>query len=234
MPASPASRLACGLGAVALIATGCVQTTAGTAMPADTAGPNSPTKSGQSGAGIERILLGADAINAIMGSKDIELMDSANDMADHSADISDPKCVGALYNAEDSVYAGTGWKDVADQVLTEPEDDSAHWVEQTVVEFPSATAAKAFVDSSFTQWTYCIGKSVMVNDGEYEYHWQFEGISSVDGTISQTTRQSDSDGWSCQHALGAVDSFVLEASACGISLQEEAVDIVHALAANAR
>ena len=231
MPATSGIRLACGLCAVALIAAGCVETTGGTAMPADAAGQ---TKSGQPGGGIDRVLLGVDDVNAIMGAKDIEVMDSANDMADHSADVSDPKCLGALYNAEESVYDGTDWKGVTDQVLAEPEDDSAHWVEQTVVEFPSAAGAKSFVDSSFNQWSDCIGKSVMVNDGEYEYRWQFEGISTVDGTVSQTARQDDSDGWKCQHALSAVGSYVLEASACGISLQDEAVAIVHGLAANAK
>ncbi|CAN5720872.1 sensor domain-containing protein [soil metagenome] len=231
MLASARTRLACGLCAVALIASGCVQTTGGTARPADTAGP---TKSSRPGAGLDGILLSVDDVNAIMGSKNMEIMDSANDMADHRADISDPKCLGALYNAEESVYNGTGWKDVVDQVLTEPEDDSAHWVEQTVVQFPSAASAKAFEDTSFKQWTDCIGKSVMVDDGEYEYHWQFEGISAVDGTISQTARQTDSDGWECQHAMSVVDTYVLEASTCGMSLEDEAVAIVHGLAANAK
>jgi hypothetical protein len=231
MSASAGIRLACGLSVVALIASGCVQTTGGTARPADTAGP---TSSSQPGADLDGILLSVDDVNSIMGSKDMEIMDSANDMADHSADISEPKCLGALYNAEESVYDGTGWTNVVDQVLTEPEDDSAHWVEQTVVQFPSAARAKAFENTSFEQWTDCIGKSVMVNDGEYEYTWQFEGISSVDGTISQTAAQTDSDGWECQHALSVVDIYVLEASTCGISLQDEAVDIVHGLAGNAK
>jgi hypothetical protein len=231
MSASAGIRLACGLSVVALIASGCVQTTGGTARPADTAGP---TNSSQPGADLDGILLSVDDVNSIMGSTDMEIMDSANDMADHSADISEPKCLGALYNAEESVYDGTGWKDVVDQVLTEPEDDSAHWVEQTVVQFPSAARAKAFEDTSFDQWTDCIGKSVMVNDGEYEYTWQFEGISSVDGTISQTAEQTGSDGWECQHALSVVDIYVLEASTCGISLQDEAVDIAHGLAGNAK
>ncbi len=231
------SRLAGSLCAVVLLAAGCVQTTDGTARPADAAGPSSsstPTKSGQPGGDLERILLSAADINKLMGATDIELMDSANDMADHSADISEAKCLGALYNAEESVYNGTGWKDVVDQVLTEPEDDSAHWVEQTVVQFPAATGAKAFLESSFKQWMDCIGKSVMVNDGEYEYHWQFEGISRDGGTISQTARQTDSDGWACQHALAAVDTYIIEGSVCGTSLQDEAVTLVNALTANAK
>jgi hypothetical protein len=229
--------LTCGLCAVVVTVVGCVNTTAGTARPAGTVSPGSssvPTKSGQPGDSLDHILLSAAEINGIMGATDMQLMDSSNDMADHSGDVSDPQCLGALYNAEDSVYNDTGWKDVADQVLTEPEDDSDHWLEQTVVQFPTAAGAKAFRDASLKQWTDCIGKYVMVDDGEYEFHWQFEGISSDNGTISQTARQSDSDNWACQHALTAVDAYIVEVSACGTALQDEAVTVVNKLAVNAK
>jgi PknH-like extracellular domain len=228
------SWLTCGLCAVVVIAAGCVNTTAGNARPAGAESPGSsgaPTKPGQP---LDHILLGAADINTVMGATDMQLMDSSNDMSDHSGDISDPQCLGALYNAEESVYSKTGWKDVADQVLTEPEDDSDHWVEQTAVQFPSAAAANAFRDSSMKQWMDCIGKTVMVDDGEYQFHWQFEGISSDNGTISQTTRQTDSDNWACQHALTAVDAYILEVSACGTATKDEAVTIVNRLADNAK
>jgi hypothetical protein len=232
--------LTCGLCAVVVTVAGCVNTTEGTAIPQGhgaTAGPGSssaPTKSGQPGDPLEHILLSAADINGIMGATDMQVMDSANDMSDHSGDVSDPRCLGALYNAEESVYNEAGWKDVVDQVLTEPEDDSNHWVEQTAVQFPTSAGAGAFRDASFDQWTDCIGRSVMVDDGEYEFHWQFEGISSDNGTVSQTARQTDSDNWACQHALTAVDAYILEVSACGTALQDEAVTIVNQLAANAQ
>ncbi|MET0701998.1 MAG: sensor domain-containing protein [Mycobacterium sp.] len=233
------TRLVCGLCAMVVIAAGCVNTTGGTAKPVGagpgtSAAPTKPTNPGDPDSPLERFLLSVDDINTVMGTNDIELAGSANDLSDHRNDISDPQCLGALYNAEEAVYEKAGWTDVVDQVLTEPEDDSSHWVEQTVVQFPSAEAAQDFFDSSFTQWTDCIGKTVMVDDGDYEFNWQFEGISSVDGTISQTARQIDSDGWACQHALGAVKSYILETSVCGLALKDEAVSIVDRLAANVK
>jgi hypothetical protein len=233
MPALKRTRLACALGAVVIVAAGCVHTTDGVAMPADAgrSSPGAPSKPGTSDS-LERILLSVDDVNAVLGATDVELMGSANDMSDHSGDISDQQCLGALYNAEKSVYANSGWTDVVDQVLAEPDDDSSHWVEQTVVRFPSPDAAQAFRDASYAQWMDCIGKTVVVDDGEYEFNWQFEGIASVDGTITQTARQTDSDGWACQHALSVAESYVLEASACGSALQDEATTVVGRLAAN--
>lgn len=235
MLASAGTRVACGLCAIVVITAGCVHTTGGTAtVGAQQTSSGAPTTKPDSRDSLQRILLGVADVNAIMGATDIELMGSANDMSDHSGGISEPLCLGALYNAEQSVYDKTGWTDIVDQVLTEPEDDSSHWVEQTAVKFPSPASAQAFLDDSFTQWTDCIGKTVVVNDGEYEFNWQFEGISRVAGTISQTARQTDSDGWACQHAMSAVDSVIVEVSACGLSLQDEAVTIVGRLAANVK
>jgi PknH-like extracellular domain len=227
------TSLTCALCAVVVTVAGCVTTTGGTARPANSAGPGSSSAPGQPGDSLEHILLSAADVNSVMGATDMQLMDSSNDMSDHSGAVSDPQCLGALYNAEESVYSKTGWTDVADQVLTEPEDDSDHWVEQTAVQFPTSAAANAFRDASFKRWTDCIGKTVMVDDGDYEFHWQFDGISSDNGTVSQTARQTDSDNWECQHALTAVDAYLLEVSACGTALNDEAVTIVHQLAANA-
>ncbi|CAN5840160.1 sensor domain-containing protein [soil metagenome] len=236
MRAMTGTRLACGLGALVVLTAGCVTTTDGTAKSADTSQSSSsaPTKAGRPDSPLERFLLSVDDVNGVMGTSDIELAGSSNDMSDHRSDISDPQCLGALYNAEQAVYEKTGWTDVVDQVLTEPEDDSSHWVEQTVVQLPSAAGANKFRDASFEQWMDCIGKTVLVDDGDYEFRWQFEGIASVDGTVSQTARQTDSDGWACQHALSAVDAYVVEATVCGSELKEEAVAVVGRLVANVK
>jgi hypothetical protein len=235
------SRLFGVLCAVVLTAAGCVNVTAGTAVRADPVNPRMSDRPSASarpgpgpGPGVGGVLLSVADVNTIMNATDMELMDSADDMADHRSDISDPQCLGALYNAEESVYEDTGWTDVADQVITEPDDDSSHWVEQTAVRFPSADRAAAFVKSSANQWEDCIGKSVVVDDGEYEFNWIFEGISIDNGTISQKARQTDSDGWACDHAMAAAADVVVEASVCGPELQDEAVAVVGKLVGNVR
>ena len=45
-----------------------------------------------------------------MGSTQMKLTSELDEMTDHSADVSDPDCLGAVYGAEeDPVYAGTDW-----------------------------------------------------------------------------------------------------------------------------
>lgn len=212
----------------AAILTGCVHTTAGSAVAAG--GGHRPAQLSV----LARFLLDPGEVNTILGSRDVELVDSADEMSDHSSDISESRCLGALYNAEEAVYRGSGWTDVADQVLTEPQDNSDHWVEQTVVEFESRQRALDFFDTSVTAWTDCIGKDVTVDDGETRFHWRFEGIGISDYLMSQTARQADGSGWACQHALGVVRAYVVEVSACGNAPDGQAVLLASRIMANAK
>jgi hypothetical protein len=224
-------RLIVAVVALAALLSGCVRTTAGTARPgAELTG--SPTGTSDPGGRLDEFLLTADEVDVVMGSRDIGLIDSAQDMADHSSGISDPGCLGALYNAEADVYQGSGWTDVADQVLTEPQDDSDHWVEQTVVQFPSHQHALDFFNKSVRDWTNCIGKDVMVDDGENQFDWHFEGIGISDNMMTQTSRQSNGGDWACQHALGAEGDYIVETSACGNSPEGEAVMVANQIVAN--
>ena len=58
-------------------------------------------------------------------------------------------------------------------------------------------------------WTNCIGKNVMVDDGENQFHWQFEGIGISEHTMTQTSRQSNGGDWavSTRSALSAMTSW---------------------------
>lgn len=231
------SRVAVALTVVCIAATGCVNTTGGTARPADTLGrtttssSGSPTRtSGAPSGRLDDVLLGVSDINAVMGSSDLDIVDSSDEMSDNASDVSDQGCLGALYNAEDAVYDGSGWTDVRDEVLTEPEGDSDHWVEQTVVQFGSSQSARAFYDKSLDQWQKCIGKDVTVDDGGDEYHWRFGGLTIKGTTMSQTATQTNSDGWACQHALGAVSDVIVETAACKLDLADEAVEIAEQIA----
>jgi hypothetical protein len=215
------------LAAIVVALSGCTSVVAGTATPADAGGPDGPTPGD-----LAATLLSAEEINSIMGADDLEVVESSEKLVDHSADISDPACLGALYNAEEVIYDGSKWTELVDEILTQPVDDPEHWIEQTAVRFLSADDAAAFYEDSKAQWQECISQQVSVYDGEYEYTWEFDGLTVADTTISQSALQLDSGGWTCQHAMSAAADVVVEASACSTTPGEEAVTMVEALAEN--
>jgi PknH-like extracellular domain len=221
------SRLVLPVMACVVMVTGCTHVVAGTAKPGDVTAPD-----GQSSAGLGSMLLGVKEINTVMGADAIEVAETFEDMTDHSAEISDVACLGALYNAEEVVYQNSGWTDVADQVLTEVTAEAGHWVEQSVVAFASGDDASKFYETSKNNWQDCLGQNVSVFDQDYEFLWEFDGFTVDDTTITNSAFQVDGAGWTCEHSLRAVSDFVVEASTCGMALDEESVEIVEALANN--
>jgi len=209
-------------GMLALTLCGCVQTTAG---EAHRAGGNIPAGTVE----LERFLLKPDRIDEILGAQDIEVIDTATTLAENRSKVSDPDCLGALYNAEQTVYADSGWTAVADQVLADQVDDEqadrGHWVQQSVVGFGSAQQALDFFDRSVQQWTNCIGKHVTVNDADSEFVFSIEGIGIDGHLMSQTARQQDAGDWACQHALGAATNHIVEVMACSTDTDGQAVRI---------
>ena len=212
------------LAAAAMLVAGCAHTTAGVAVPAHTG----------AAAGLDQVLLSEADINKIMGATTMAVVDESQQMADNSGDVSDTKCLGALYNAEATVYDGAGWTDLADQVVTEPEYDSGAWVEQTAVRFDSPQRAKDFVDKSKIAWTNCIGMAVTVDTGSDQFRWRFEGVTIDGASVGQTARQDDDTGWACRHVLRVVSDVVVEVAACGMALHGEAAEIAEKIAANVK
>jgi hypothetical protein len=219
---------ALGIGAACVWIAGCVHTTAGTAKPADTGGVTatlSPT------ADLNKALLSAGEIGSIMGVSDIAVVNSAQDLQANSETVSDPNCLGALYSAEESVYQGSGWTDVRDEVLQEPVDNSAHWVEQTAVKFPGSQLAQVFLATSLSRWSTCSGKHVTFTGPTDEHGWQIGDLNLNYGMLVQTSMQQTPDGWGCQHAMGAVSDVVIEVSACNRNIGNQAFDIAEKIAA---
>jgi hypothetical protein len=217
-----------------LAVSGCQDTVTGTARPAKR-GPLSPTtqsttKPNEPAGSPEKFLLGADEVNDIMGTTDLAGEGPSDRMTDNSAAVSDPSCVGTMFNAEETVYDGTGWTAVADQILTAPDEDSSRWVEQTVVAFPSPDKAVAFFDKTVEGWTNCIGKELDVEVGDSQYRWRIEGIAITGRTVQQTARQTDSGGWACDHVLSADSGYIIETAACGVGLSGEAATLARRIA----
>jgi hypothetical protein len=228
-----ASRV-CAVGVVIaapVLLSGCVSTVSGTAMRAQHAAPIDVQPLTE--AKLDDVLLSVGELNGIMGSTQMKVTSELGEMTDHSGEVSDPDCLGAIYGAEEPVYAGSGWTAMRDQVVREPGADNEHWVEQTAVLYPSAEKAQKFFDKSKSSWGKCSGYSVSVDDGVASYLWQIDDVTAEDTSITQMTAQEDADGWACQHALSVVSNVTVEAWACGYSIKDEAATIANYMVANA-
>lgn len=232
-----APRVRCARHALAAVAvgcaliTGCSSTVSGQAVrdPDATAVDVPPLRENE----LDDVLLAIGDINDIMGSDTMEVTGELDQMVDHSRDVSNPDCLGAIFGAEQPVYGDSGYTAVRDQVSREPDADNAHWVEQTAVLYPSADDAQRFFDDSQSMWENCAGTSIDIDDGTDSYTWQIEDVTAGDTVLTQVTTQDDADGWECQHALSFVSNITVEAWACSYGAGDEAADIAAKMVENA-
>ena len=214
-----------------VLLSGCVSTVSGTAVRAQNVGAIDVPPLDESQ--LDDVLLSIGELNGIVGSTQMKITVELEEMSDHSAEVSDPDCLGAIYGAEGPVYEGTGWTVMRDQVAREPDEDNDHWVEQTAVLYPSAENAQKFFDDSKSVWEDCAGSAISVDDADASYLWQIDDVAAEDTLITQLTTQEDADGWACQHALSVVANLTVEAWACGYSITDEAATIASDMVANA-
>jgi hypothetical protein len=182
---------------------------------------------------LDDVLLSIGELNDIMSSTRMKVTSELEQMTDHSGEVSDPDCLGAIYGAEEPVYAGSGWTAMRDQVAREPGEDNEHWVEQTAVLYPSAEKAQKFFDGSKSAWHKCSGYSVSVDNADATYLWQIDDVTSEDNLITQLTAQEDANGWACQHAMSLVSNVTVEAWACSYDVKDQAATIANGMVSNA-
>ena len=229
-----AAARACAVGAViaaSVLLSGCVSTVSGIAVRAQHAAPVDVPPLNE--AKLDDVLLAIGELNGIMGSTQMKVTSELEEMTDHSGEVSDPDCLGAIYGAEEPVYAGSGWTAMRDQVAHEPGEDNEHWVEQTAVLYPSAEKAQKFFGESKSAWQKCSGYSVSVDDADAAYLWQIDNVTSEDTLITQMTAQEDANGGACQHAMSLVSNVTIEAWACSYDVKDQAATIANDMVANA-
>ncbi len=88
--------------AVSVLLSGCASTVQGTATRAQGADPRNVPRLDE--AELDDILLTIDELNAIVGATQMTLAGELDEMTDHSADVSDLDCLGAVFGAEEPVY----------------------------------------------------------------------------------------------------------------------------------
>ena len=177
------------------------------------------------------VMLSIDELNSIVGSSSMANALDSDDMSQTSVTVSDPDCLGTLFGAEQQVY-GDDWTAVRDQVFREPGDDKEHWVEQTVVVYPSEMKAQKFFADSVAVWERCGGFSVAIDDDGFDYTWQLDAANVEGDYLIQLGTQEDSGGWECQHALTALSNVTVETWACAFGIKDEAAEMARRIIAN--
>jgi serine/threonine kinase PknH len=189
------------------------------------------------------LLLSADQINSIMGATGMAATGQPrNEPFNESVNISDPNCLGALYAGEQSVYQGSGFTQVTDQVVHEPGDNPDHAVLQSVAIFPAIDNARAFLTKSVSQWQSCAGQTVTLTTTENNpgstptnstARWTFAQPTTTDTKIALVSTQEDANGWGCQHVLATALNIVTDVRACAYHVTDQASTVSDKIIANA-
>ncbi len=172
---------------------------------------------------LSALLLSPSEINGIMGSSNMQPGKPITSMDTSSVTVSPSGCLGALYAGQDAVYAGTGYTGVSGIVSSEPGDNYDHWVDQSVVLYPSAEKAKAFLQTSADKWKGCAGKTVTATNTSKgkTYRWTFAEIIGQPPKISVVEQQEGADGWECQRAMGVANNVITDINACGYHIDAD-------------
>jgi hypothetical protein len=221
----------CGAGAVmaVLAASGCASTVAGTAVR----DPNAPPpKTTLEESDLDGVLLSTAALDGILHTSGLKVIVNTDIMQDQSDSVVDSNCLGAAYGVQQPVYAKSGWTAVRDQVVREPVEQNKHWLEQAVVLYPSAAAAKQFLGKSRSDWAKCAGTLVTFGDGNQVEEWNVTDVTENGSTISQTSTPDSSNAGGCHHAMAVGANVIVETWACGDSVTDEAVTIANDIVAN--
>jgi len=183
---------------------------------------------------LDSILLSVSDVNTLMGATGMQL----NGGIDHATGpgpgtVSNPDCLGTLFAGIDAVYQGSGYTGISWQELREPGNTWQHLVDQDVVSFPSADLALDFVKNSAVKWRACAGQAVNLTAGGQVFRQTFGDVVGDVPRITQPNTQEGGNGYACQHALSAVSNLVIDISACGYQISDQATQIADKMAAAA-
>ena len=121
-----------------------------------------------------------------------------------------------------------GYTAVRDQTLQEG-DNFTHYVQQSLVLFPSAKPAGAFFTASAQQWPAC-HQYTHTQSGSL---WDVAPISNTNGILSTTATQQNANapGWACGRALAQRNNILIDVNTCSANPADSAVNIANQIAA---
>lgn len=206
--------------------------------PAPPASTGSPTAAGPSGplnsTALSGLLLPPEQLAGIVGAAELVQESFADSVIDDSQKLLQKDCIGVMAPAQHLVYADAGWTGVRSQALRNAgEGPRIYAVIQAVISFPTVDAAKKLLVDQQSQWASCSGRtlSLAFPTPPTPQLWTAGTPADMDGTMIMTQTLKDGGGMQCQRALGVRNNVAIDVSACRYDIAEQALDIVHGIAA---
>jgi eukaryotic-like serine/threonine-protein kinase len=194
------------------------------------AGPSGPLNS----TALSGLLLPPEQVAGIVGAAALVQESFADSVIDDSQKLLQKDCIGVMAPAQHLVYADAGWTGVRSQALRNAgEGPRIYAVIQAVISFPTADAAKKLLADQQSQWASCSGRtlSLAFPTPPTPQLWTAGTPADMDGTMTMTQTRKDGGGMQCQRALGVRNNVAIDVSACRYDIAEQALDIVHGIAA---
>jgi len=206
--------------------------------PAPPASTSTPTAAGPSGplnsTALSGLLLPPEQVAGIVGAAGLVQESFADSVIDDSQKLLQKDCIGVMAPAQHLVYADAGWTGVRSQALRNAgEGPRIYAVIQAVISFPTVDAAKKLLADQQSQWASCSGRtlSLAFPTPPTPQLWTAGTPADMDGTMIMTQTLKDGGGMQCQRALGVRNNVAIDVSACRYDIAEQALDIVHGIAA---
>lgn len=175
---------------------------------------------------LDRLLLGTDQINAVMGTNAMAGGAPFTELKQDQELMPNVNCLGAWQVAEQGVYGDSKPANVRGQRFTQPDPDS--WdslAVQAVVLYPSADEARKFFTASSDRWSKCTNHRVNLSiNGGPATTYLFGDLTKTDTRLSMAINQAPA-GKPCQHALSVYSNVIIDVSACQQNATDQAAQI---------
>jgi eukaryotic-like serine/threonine-protein kinase len=203
---------------------------------APTAGAVTSTSPTVSPSGLLGLLLPSKQAAEIVGAPQFVVLASLGQVVDDAVIDqgfgTNLDCPIGFSPAQHRFYANTGLTSARVQVLGDGNTPAMYVVQQAVISFPTADAAKKAVDGQLPQWSACANRTVTVNQpNKPPQRFTFGALSNDNGTLSMVDTKEDINGWQCLRGLTTRENIVIDVNVCRPDLANQGLDILNAIAA---
>nr|WP_172689786.1 sensor domain-containing protein [Mycolicibacterium sp. CBMA 213] len=185
-----------------------VPATPGPSVPPKAAAPVDPTD-------LQSYLATPDALSTRFGGADMQPSGLTKQPVE-DIDVSPFKCASAAVPGMSNGYSGSGFTGFIDQVVND--SAGAHRFIQTLVSFPTAEAAKAFVDSQLSRWKDCANTDLTITIGGKSDHATTGPVATTDGVNTIVLTPPAAGSRQCERAITSSSNVVIDVRACAVNV----------------